>query len=127
VHTTDYFYTPVQYLFCAHVISGYADNTFRPYNFTTRGQMVKIVVLGFGVPLSSPTPTGQIFEDVPPSHPFYQYVQQAAAANIVSGYACGQAPAGPCVAPLNRPYFRARTTSPAGSCPRSTWSPPTGT
>ena len=47
VHPTDYFYTPVQYLACRGVISGYADGTFRPYNNTTRAQMVKIVALAF--------------------------------------------------------------------------------
>src|SRR5205085_992911 len=64
VHTTGYFYEPVRYLYCHGVISGYADNTFRPYNNTTRGQMVKIVVLGFAIPIQTPaTPT---FSDVPP-------------------------------------------------------------
>jgi len=87
VHPTDYFYEPVRYLYCHGVISGYADNTFRPYNNTTRGQMVKIVVLGFGYPIQTPaTPT---FSDVPVSHPFYQFVETAAANNIVSGYADG--------------------------------------
>src|SRR5262249_47373871 len=46
---TVYFYVPVQYLYCHGVISGYSDGTFRPYNNTTRSQMVKILVLGFGV------------------------------------------------------------------------------
>jgi len=87
VHPTDYFYEPVRYLYCHGVISGYADNTFRPYNNTTRGQMVKIVVLGFGIAIQTPaTPT---FSDVPTSHPFYQFVETAAANNIVSGYADG--------------------------------------
>ena len=42
VHPTDYFATPVQYLASHGSISGYADCTFRPYNNTTRAQMVKI-------------------------------------------------------------------------------------
>jgi hypothetical protein len=87
VHTTDYFYTPVQYLACHGVISGYGDNTFRPYNTTTRGQMVKIVVLGFGIPLQAPpTPS---FSDVPASSPFYTFIETAVAHNIVSGYVDG--------------------------------------
>jgi hypothetical protein len=81
---TDYFYEPVRYLFCAGVISGYADNTFRPYNTTTRGQMTKIVVLAFGYTLYTPaTPT---FSDTPADHPFYVFVETAAANNIVAGY-----------------------------------------
>src|SRR5439155_21431753 len=39
VHPDDYFYQAVRYLYCARVISGYADNTFRPYNLTTRAQL----------------------------------------------------------------------------------------
>ncbi|HMA33971.1 MAG TPA: S-layer homology domain-containing protein, partial [Chloroflexia bacterium] len=104
VHPTDYFYTPVQYLYCHGVLSGYADGTFRPYTNTTRAQMVKIVVLGFNKPSHTPA-SGYTFEDVPPTQPFFGYIETAAALNIVSGYTCGQAPAGPCVPPLNRPYF----------------------
>src|SRR5262249_36143105 len=87
VFPTDYYYVPVQYLYCHGVVSGYCDNTFRPFNNTTRGQMVKIVVLGFGVPLV--TPGAQTFSDVPPSQPFYLFVETAAAHNIVSGYSDG--------------------------------------
>src|SRR5579859_7930308 len=58
VHPTDYFYTPVLYLACHGVISGYANGdgtfSFRPYNNTTRSQMVKIVILGFQRPIVTP-------------------------------------------------------------------------
>jgi hypothetical protein len=84
---TDYFYQGVTYLYCHGAISGYADGTFRPYNDVTRGQMVKIITLAFGVPLF--TPTSPTFTDVPTSHPFYVYVETAAHAGIVSGYADG--------------------------------------
>ncbi len=104
VHTTDYFYVPVQYLYCHGVISGYADNTFRPYNSTTRSQMVKIVVLGFGVPITTPPASGYTFTDVQPGFPFFDVIETAAANNIVSGYNCG-GPGEPCDA-QNRPYFR---------------------
>ncbi len=102
---TDYFYVPVQYLACRGVISGYADGTFRPYNNTTRAQMVKIVVLGMSVPLVTPTaPGGQTFTDMPPSQPFYSLIEAAAAGGIVSGHLCG-GPNEPCDS-SNRPYFR---------------------
>ena len=55
----------IAYLVAHGVISGYGDCTFRPYNNTTRGQMVKIVVLGFGLPITTPTPGGYTFTDVP--------------------------------------------------------------
>jgi hypothetical protein len=89
VHTTDYFYQPVRYLYCRGVISGYSDNTFRPYNTTTRGQLSKIVTLGFGTPIyTPPTPT---FNDVPITDPFYQYIETAYHSLLVSGYTCGGA------------------------------------
>jgi hypothetical protein len=87
VHASDYFYEPVRHLFCHGVISGYADNTFRPNNATTRGQLTKITVLAFRIPLyTPPTPT---FTDVPISNPFYVYVETAAFHNIVQGYSDG--------------------------------------
>ena len=35
VQPSDYFYAPVQYLFCHNIVSGYADGTYRPANTTT--------------------------------------------------------------------------------------------
>src|SRR5690349_7427780 len=55
VQPADFFYTPVQHLAGLGVISGYIDGTFRPYNQTTRAQMVKIVILGFDKPLQTPS------------------------------------------------------------------------
>ncbi|HMA36630.1 MAG TPA: S-layer homology domain-containing protein [Chloroflexia bacterium] len=108
VHPTDYFYTPVLYLACHGVISGYANGdgtySFRPYNNTTRAQMVKIVVLGFAKPIVTPAGGNHTFADVPPSQPFFAVIETAAAGNIVSGYTCG-GPNEPCDS-ANRPYFR---------------------
>src|SRR5262249_14445646 len=89
VHSSDYFYTPVTYLACHGVISGYADGTFRPFANATRGQMVKIVVLGFQKPIVTPAGGAYTFHDVPPANPFFAMVETAAAGGIVSGYACG--------------------------------------
>ena len=87
IFPTDYYYEAVRSLYCNGVISGYSDNTFRPFNPTTRGQLTKIVVLGFGIPLyMPPTPT---FTDVPTTHTFYQYIETAAHEGLVSGYADG--------------------------------------
>jgi hypothetical protein len=87
VNPSDFFYVPVRYLYCAGVISGYADGTFRPFANATRGQMTKIIVLAFGIPIyTPPTPT---FIDVPPTHTFYQYIETAAYEGIVSGYGDG--------------------------------------
>jgi len=98
---TDYFYTGVRWLYCRGAISGYSDGTFRPYNNTTRSQMVKIIVLAYGIAIyTPPTPT---FNDVPTTDTFYTFIETAAHANIVSGYNCG-APGEPCPGLYYRPY-----------------------
>ncbi len=84
------------------VIGGYADGTFRPDNTTTRGQLTKIVVLGFNLPLINPPVA--TFADVPPGSTFYQYVETAAQRGIIGGYPCGGL-GEPCD-PQRRPYFR---------------------
>jgi outer membrane protein assembly factor BamB len=84
---TDYFYEPVRYLYCAGAISGYSDNTFRPYNDTTRGQLSKIVVLAQGWAID--TSGGPHFSDVPNNNPFYTYIETAYNHEIISGYSDG--------------------------------------
>jgi hypothetical protein len=86
VQPSDYFYEAVQYLYCQGVVSGY-EYEFRPYNNTTRGQLCKIVVLGFNIPLN--TNGGPHFSDVPLTDPFYAYIETAFNGNIVSGYSDG--------------------------------------
>ncbi len=63
-------------------------------------------------PTFTPTPTitptqtphpGQ-FEDVPPSNPFYEYVECMGLHGIIGGYPCGS-PGEPCYGPP-KPYFR---------------------
>src|SRR5262249_29323341 len=75
---------------------------FRPAADVTRGQLSKIDVVAAGWPLLDPaTPR---FADVPPSSPFYRYVETAAERGIISGYACG-GPGEPCD-DQRRAYFR---------------------
>ncbi len=95
------FYPYVTCLSYGGVISGYGDNTYRPFNSITRGQIAKVVALsaGFG-----DNPAGQTFADVPPSQPFYRWIEQMAARSIIGGYTCG-GPGEPCDA-THRPYFR---------------------
>jgi kumamolisin len=87
VHPADYFYTPVMYLACHGAISGYADGTFRPGNNTSRGQLSKIIVAAEGWPIN--VAGGPHFTDVPPSNPFYSYIETAYNHGIISGYADG--------------------------------------
>ncbi len=87
VSPDDYFYEAVRYLYCAGVISGYDDNTFRPYNNATRGQICKIVVLAEGWQVDCPD-SGH-FSDVLPGSAFYCFVETAYEHGIVSGYQDG--------------------------------------
>ena len=111
VPTNVYFYTPVEYLVCLQIISGYSDGTFRPYNNTTRQQFMKMVALGMGWPLVTPTPVGATsFSDMPTSSVFFPFVETTYAHGAVSGYVCGgvnpaTGTAEPCDA-QRRPYFR---------------------
>jgi arabinan endo-1,5-alpha-L-arabinosidase len=84
VTPSDYFYDPVLDLHDAGAISGYSDNTFRPYNNTTRSQFVKLTALAFHLPLYEGTE--QHFSDVPRDHPFYVFVETARMHGLVSGY-----------------------------------------
>lgn len=74
-------------LACKSIVSGYRDGTFRPQNATTRGQLVKMVVLLEGVALEFPP--NPSFTDVGLSHSFYPYIETAASHRLVSGYADG--------------------------------------
>jgi hypothetical protein len=109
------FYSYVQWMACQGYISGYTcggpnepcDPQGRPYfrsgNNVTRGQLMKMVVNAGQIPIVNPAPN-YTFTDVPPSQPFYLYIETGAANGIISGYTCG-GPNEPCD-PQGRPYFR---------------------
>jgi photosystem II stability/assembly factor-like uncharacterized protein len=82
---------------------------FRPNLNATRGQISKIVsnAAGFTEPVS-----GQTFEDVPTTNPFYEWIERLASRGVMSGYPCG-AQGEPC-APGYRPYFRWATNATRG-------------
>ena len=84
VPPTDPFYTYIRYLYCAGVISGYNDGTFRPGNNTTRGQLSKIVVLAVRWSVLCPA-TGH-FSDVPVGSVFFCFVETAYSHGTISGY-----------------------------------------
>jgi tartrate-resistant acid phosphatase type 5 len=107
------FYEFVRCLACEGIVAGYPCGNpepcvppgngpyFRPGNSVTRGQIAKIVSNSGG--FSDPA-WGQTFEDVPPGSTFYTFTERLATRGIMQGYACGNPE--PCVAPLNRHYFR---------------------
>ncbi len=90
------FYPYIQYVACHLIVSGYPcggpgepcpGSYFRPNNNSTRGQVSKMVVLGQGWPIQ--TPTSPTFVDVPADSPFYPYIETASAHAVISGYPCG--------------------------------------
>jgi hypothetical protein len=84
VPTTSPFYEYVETAYNRHVISGYSDGTFRPYNSITRGQLCKIVANARGWELLSPAhPT---FNDVSTTDAFYTYIETAYSHGVISGY-----------------------------------------
>lgn len=87
VHTSDHYYEGVRYLYCNGDISGYSDNTFRPGNPATRGQLSKIIVLAKNWPLSNPA--NPSFSDVPRGSTYYAYVETARARGVINGYGDG--------------------------------------
>jgi glucose/arabinose dehydrogenase len=109
VPASNTFYPYIQCLACRGVMGGYSDNTFRPNNNITRGQLSKIVAnsAGFNEPVSS-----VMFEDVLPTNTFYEFVQRMATRGIIGGYPCGGANE-PCGAD-DKPYFRPNANATRG-------------
>lgn len=94
------FYPFIRCLACRGIVSGYGDGTFRPGNDVTRGQLSKIVSNAAGF---TEDPGAQIYQDVPPDHTFYEWINRLTRRGHMSGYECG-GPGEPCK--NNRPYFR---------------------
>ncbi|HEX9990429.1 MAG TPA: S-layer homology domain-containing protein [Chloroflexia bacterium] len=109
VPPTNTFYPFVRCLACRNILGGYSDNTFRPNNEVTRGQLSKIVAnsANFKEPAS-----GQTFEDVSTTSAFYEFVERMAARGIIGGYNCG-GPGEPC-GTGNKPYFRPNANATRG-------------
>lgn len=87
VQASDYFYDGLRYLYCGGAVSGYSDNTFRPGNNATRGQVSKMVVLAEGWPLLNPAQPS--FVDVPGGSVYFAYVETAKARGVIGGYSDG--------------------------------------
>ncbi|MEO8286938.1 MAG: S-layer homology domain-containing protein [Chloroflexota bacterium] len=109
------FYPYISCLVCQGVISGYTSGCetgnpcFKPGSSVTRGQIAKIVsnAAGFADPAGA-----QLFEDVLPGSPFYDYVNRLAMRGIMQGYPCGGA-GEPC-GNGSLPYFRPNTNATRG-------------
>ncbi len=109
--TANIFYHAIHTLNCAGAINGTDATHFSPAGTSSRGQFAKVVVLGFGTPLY--TPTTQDFVDVPPSYFAYAFIESGFHAGILSGYdpaTCAAHGLGtPCYLP-NLPITRGQLT-----------------
>jgi hypothetical protein len=81
------FYGYIETAYNHAVISGYADNTFRPGSNVTRGQLSKIVVTARGWAIDATG--GPHFSDVPATNSFYGVIETAFNRGVISGYANG--------------------------------------
>jgi hypothetical protein len=109
----DFFYTPVLGLVDRNIMSGYntvppcaASNhipCFKPENNITRGQIAKVIALGARLPYN--LEGAPHFQDVPPTHTFYEEIEISYNAGVISGYPCGGVNE-PCIPPGNLPYYR---------------------
>jgi hypothetical protein len=81
------FYTEISALNAIGAVSGYSDGSFRPGDTATRGQLAKIVVQAFNLPVD--TTGGAHFSDVPAGSTFYSYIETAYNRGLISGYADG--------------------------------------
>ena len=71
-----------------HIVTGYSDGRFAPYNPITRAQLVLMISRGAAAalkPLPPYTGNARIFTDVPPSHPYYRQIMSAYVAGIFTG------------------------------------------
>jgi uncharacterized protein YkwD len=81
------FYDYVETAYNRHIISGYADGTFRPNAGIGRGQLAKMLVIAEGWPLDNPSTAR--FNDVPVGSTYYKYVETAVSRKVISGYGDG--------------------------------------
>ncbi len=74
-------------LAAAQALSGYADGTIRPDSGATRGELTKLLVRAFNLPMQKQA--GPHFSDVPAGSAYYNYVEAAYSAGLLKGYKDG--------------------------------------
>jgi photosystem II stability/assembly factor-like uncharacterized protein len=79
-------YNEIGKLSARGVTLGCGGNNFCPGAIVTREQMAAFMIRALG-DFDPPTPPSQRFPDVPPSHPFYAFIEQMALRQITLG--CG--------------------------------------
>ena len=81
VNDKDEFYPYIAALVKAGIISGYSDKTFKPKQTITRGQMSKMIAIGFNLEDEIEAP----FTDVPANHPFANYINALFSSGVTTG------------------------------------------
>jgi hypothetical protein len=127
------FHIFIHCLYCRGHINGYTTDPpcgpgtpcFRPYAQITRAQVAKIVANSAGI--ADPV-SGQTFTDVPPSHPFYLYIERLAGRGLINGYSDpARCPGGvPCFEPA-APVTRGQLAKIAANAAGYSDVPPAGT
>jgi len=80
-------YDQITALAAKKVVAGYADGTFKPEGLVTREEFAKMIVTAKGLALAKPAKA--TFSDVPASRWSFGYVEAAAKAGYIKGYAGG--------------------------------------
>lgn len=83
VPESDPFYTFIGKLSARGVTSGIGGGNYGSDQPITRGQMAVFVIRALGEP--DPPPSMQSFADVPPTHPFFRFIQRMKTLGITSG------------------------------------------
>jgi S-layer homology domain/Putative binding domain, N-terminal len=80
------FYNFIDQMAVLGITSGCGGGNYCPSTNVTREQMAAFIIRGIGE-FNPPPPASQRFADVPPSNPFYNFIDRMGALNITSG--CG--------------------------------------
>jgi hypothetical protein len=86
VPTSHPFYNEISKLSARGVTLGCGGGNFCPNSQVTREQMAAFIIRALGE-FNPPAPPSQRFSDVPPTNPFYNFIDRMAALNITLG--CG--------------------------------------
>jgi hypothetical protein len=96
VPTNHPFYTEIGKLSARGVTLGCGDGNYCPDATVSREQMAAFIIRALGMP-NPPPPPAQRFDDVPPTHPFYAFIDRMAVLQITLG--CSATP--PLYCPTN--------------------------
>jgi hypothetical protein len=86
VPPTHPFFAFIEALAAQGITLGCGPGIYCPSGTVSRGQMAAFIIRALGV-FNPPVPMGQTFADVPPTHPFFAFIEEMAARGITQG--CG--------------------------------------